>query len=182
MRQTHGCICREKNVNLLLHLQHLSEEPDCSNEWLFVESRPIETGEHNICPCGQTDIASYFFLENKFNGNRTFVGSVCIGEIDPRVGKVIAYFQYILTHPIQGIYDGQTCNGLQMFTVPSNTKLVSGAYDMVDHLNPQVFSTVDGKHHVMVKYPMTETLVQGHSYELKLKANYVQGQLTFTVV
>lgn len=90
MRNVHGRICREQEINLLLHLQHLSEKPDCKDEWMFVESRAIEAHEHNICPCVQTAIQNYFFLENKINGNRTFVGSTCIENIDPRVGKVIA--------------------------------------------------------------------------------------------
>ena len=69
-----------------------------------------------------------------------------------------------------------------MFTVQPNTKLVKGAIDVVQHLNPQVFCNVEGKHHVLVKYPKPETLVQGLPYDLRLKANYVQGQLTFTAV
>lgn len=182
MRLFHGRICQDRDMNLLLHLQHLSEEPDCNNKWKFVESRPIERDEHHICPCGQPHIASYFFLENKLNGNRTFVGSTCIGNIDPRVAKIIAYFQHILSNPIQGRFVGHDSNGLQTFTVQSNTKLVSGAEDVIQHLNPQVFCNVDGNHHVLVKYPKTETLVQGQSYTLLLKANYVRGQLTFTAV
>ena len=62
---------------------------------MFVESRPIEADEHNICPCGQTSIQAYFFVENKINGNLTFVGSMCIENIDPKVGVVIAYFKHI---------------------------------------------------------------------------------------
>ena len=61
MRKVHGRICREQEINLFLDLQHLSEEPDCKDEWMFVESRPLETDEHNICPCGQIDIKAYFF-------------------------------------------------------------------------------------------------------------------------
>ena len=75
MRKVHGRICGEQDINLFLHLQHLSEEEDFQGEWMFVESRPIEANEHKICPCGQTGIQAYFFLENKINGNRTFVGS-----------------------------------------------------------------------------------------------------------
>ena len=74
MRCVHGRICREQEVNLQLHLQHLSEEDDFQNEWMFVESRPIQPGEHNVCTCSQTPIKS-FFIENKFTGNRTFAGS-----------------------------------------------------------------------------------------------------------
>ena len=182
MRKVHGRVCRDQDINLLLHLQALSQEPHCKNEWMFVESRPIEVGETHICPCGTPHIASYFFIENKLNGHRTLVGSTCIEHIDPRVGNIIGYFQYILTHPIQGTYVGNDDHGLQMFTVPSNTMLVRGSYDVIDHLNPQVLCNVDGKHHVLVKYPKPERLVRGQSYELLLKAKYEQGQLTFTAV
>ena len=41
MRCVHGYICREQDINLFLHLQHLSEEEDFQGEWMFVESRPI---------------------------------------------------------------------------------------------------------------------------------------------
>ena len=159
----------------------LSEERDCNNEWMFVESRPIEAGEHRICPCGQNNIKSYFFLENTLNGNRTFVGSTCIEHLDERVGKVIGYFQHILRKPIQGSYVGDLY-GQQTFTVHSNTVLVRGADTIVNHLNPQVFKTLDGQWHVLVKYPQPARLVPGQSYNLSLKAKYVQGQLTFTVV
>ena len=97
MRRVHGYICREQDINLFLHLQHLSEEEDFQGEWMFVESRPIEADKHNICPCDQTTIQAYFFVENKINGNRTFVGSMCIENIDPRVNTVIAYFNHIFT-------------------------------------------------------------------------------------
>ena len=182
MRRVHGRVCREQDINLLLHLQHLSEERECNNEWIFVESRPIEADEHHICPCGQPNIQHYFFLKNKFNGNRTFVGSTCIEHLDERVGKVIGYFHYLLTHPIQGTYMGEDHNGLHMFTVAPNTKLVQGSDTIVQQLNPQVFCNADGKHYVLVKYPQPGTLVPGQSYELCLKVKYVQGQLTFTAV
>ena len=111
-------------VNLQHHLQHLSEEDDFKNEWVFVESRPIEQGEHNICPCGQTPVQSFFFIENKFNGNRTFVGSDCLRNIDPKAGAVIYYFKHILENGVQGIYKGQDNKGLQTFTVKAATTLV----------------------------------------------------------
>lgn len=62
MRCVHGRICREQDdENLLLHLQRLSEESNCKDEWVFVESRPIEANESHICPCGQNNIQNYFF-------------------------------------------------------------------------------------------------------------------------
>ena len=181
MRKVHGCVCREQEINLFLHLQHLSEEPDCKDEWMFVESRPIKANEHHVCPCGQTDIQAYFFLENKINGNRTFVGSTCIENIDPQVGKVIAYFEYILIHPIQGTYQEENDEGLQGFTVMPNTVLVRGS-EVVKHLNPQITKTLENKHEVLVKYPRSETLIQRQTYDLRLKAKYVRGQLTFTAL
>ena len=182
MQNFHGRICREQDINLLLHLQHLSEEHDCKDEWIFVESRPIEADEHDICPCGQKEIKSYFFLENRINGNRTFVGSSSIENIDPRAGKIIAYFKYILICPIQGTYEGDESNGLQKFTVKSNTVLVRDAEEVVKHLNPQVTKTKEAKCEVLVKYLRRETLIQGRSYDLRLKAKYVRGHLTFTTV
>ena len=181
MRKVHGCVCREQEVNLFLHLQHLSEEPDCKDEWMFVESRPIEENEHKICPCGQTHIKSYFFLENKINGNRTFVGSTCIKNIDPRVGNVIAYFEYILKEDIQGTYQRENDECLQRFTVMPNTFLVRDS-EVVEHLNPQVTKNLEEKWKVLVKHPRSETLIQGQTYDLRLKAKYVRGQLTFTAL
>ena len=46
----HGRMCLEQEVNLQLHLLHLSEENDFQNEWMFVESRPIQPDEHEVCP------------------------------------------------------------------------------------------------------------------------------------
>ena len=174
MRKVHARICREHDINLFLHLQHLSEEENFQGEWTFVESRPVKANEHHICPCGQTDIQAYFFLENKINGNRTFVGSTCIENIDPQVGKVIAYFEYILIHPIQGTYQEENDEGLQKFTVNSNTVLVRES-EVVKHLNPQITKTLENKHEVLVKYPRSETLIEGQTYDLRLKAKYVRG-------
>lgn len=182
MRNVHGFGGDEEDVNLRLHLQHLSEGADCKDEWMFVESRPIEVGEPHICPCGQTDIQNYFFLENKLNGNRTFVGSTCITNIDPRVGQVIGYFQYILTHAIEGAFVEHTSEGCQKFIVKPHMVLVKGADKDVKHLNPQVTQNLKGEWEVLVKHPKPGMLVPGQSYNLKLKAKYVQGQLTFTAV
>ena len=135
MRRTHERRCREKDVNVYLHLQHLSEEDDFKNEWMFVESRPIQRGEHNVCPCCQIPLHSFFFLENSINGNRTFVGSDCIRNVDPKAAAVICYFKYILENAVQGTYEGQDDTGLQTFTVNSNTKLVKCLH-VVEHLNP----------------------------------------------
>ena len=101
--------------------------------------------------------------------------------IDPQVGKVIAYFEYILIHPIQGTYQEENDEGLQKFTVNSNTVLVRES-EVVKHLNPQITKTLENKHEVLVKYPRSETLIEGQTYDLRLKAKYVRGQLTFTAL
>lgn len=179
LRKVHGLGgYREESTNLLLHLQHLSEESDCKNEWMFVESRPIDEHEPRICPCGQTSIGEYFFLENKLNGNRTYVGSDCVENIDRRVGKVIFYFRHILTHPIHGTFVENTSDGFQKFMARPYTVLVKRA-DAVKHLNPPITLTEDGKWEVLVKYSKPGVLEQGKDYELKLKAKYVRGQLAF---
>ena len=201
MRKVHGRFCREQDTNLLLHLQHLSEELDCKDEWMFVESRSIEEYGQHICLCGQTEIENYFFLENKINGNRTYVGSECIENIDSQVGKVVAYFQYILARPIEGKYVGTIEGGLELFAVSPNTNLVTGSKNIVNHVNPQVVKNggekwealvkhlnpqlmkdLKVKYGVLVKYSKPETLVQGQSYTLRLKASYMRGELTFTAV
>lgn len=182
MQKVHGFGCDEEDINLLLHLQQLSEEPGCKDEWMFVESRPIDVGEHNICPCGQTGIENYFFLENKINGNRTFVGSTCIENIDSLAGQVIGYFQYILTQAIEGAFVENVSEGFQTFIVKPHTVLVKGADSYIKHLNPQVMKNLAGKWEVLVKYSKPETLIPGQAYGLRLKAKYVRGQLTFTAV
>lgn len=106
---------REQNVNLHLHLQHLSEGDDFLNEWIFVESRPIAPGEHNVCPCGQMGLKEHFMIENKINGNRTFVGSECIDNIDPKAKEVNYYIRRLLYQGLQGTYRGMTRNGLVLF-------------------------------------------------------------------
>ena len=182
MRRVHGRICREQDMNLQLHLQHLSEENDFQNEWMFVESRPIQPDEHNVCPSGQTPIHSYFFSENKINGNRTFVGSTCIGNINPKAGAaVIDYFKYILENEVQGIYKGQDNHGLQTFTVKSNTILVCSLHD-VEHLNPPLTRNQKGQWEVSVIFPKANCLLVGQTYFLRLKAKYVRHQLTFTAL
>ena len=181
MRCIHGPICREKKDNLQLYLQHLSEEQDFQDEWMFLESRPIKRGEHNVCPCSQTPIQSYFFMENKINGNRTFVGSTCIGNIDPKAGAVIAYFKNILEQAVEGIYRGQNENGLQKFAIKSTTRMVCRLHD-VEQLNPPVTRNLKGEWQVLVKHPKPVTLVENQVYWLRLKAKYVRGQLTFTAL
>ena len=135
MRRVHGRIGREQEFNLYLYLQHLSEKDDFQDEWMFVESRRIQSGEHNVCPCDQTRIHSFFFLENKINGNRTFVGSECIRNIDPKAAAAIGYFKHILENEVQGFYKGQDNKGLQTLTVKAATTLVERLH-VVEYLSP----------------------------------------------
>ena len=181
MRRVHGRICREQEINLHLHLQHFSEEDDFQDEWMFVESRPIQSGEHNVCPCGQTPIHSFFFLENKINGNRSFVGSECIRNIDPKAAAVIGYFKHILGNEVQGFYKGQDDQGLQTFAFRSNTILVRSLYD-VEHLNPPLIKNLNRQWEVSVIYPKANCLLVGQTYSLRLKAKYQRGRLHFTAV
>ena len=109
------------------------------------------------------------------------MGSTCIENIDPCVSKVIAYFEYILKKDIHGTYQGENDEGLQRFTVMPNTVLIRGT-DVVKHLNPQVTKNLEGNWQVLVKYPRSETLIQGQTYDLRLKAKYVRGQLTYTAL
>ena len=167
---------REKQVNLYLHLQQLSEESDFKNEWMFVESRPIQAGERNVCLCGKTPIKTYFFLVNKISGKRTFVGSTCIKNIAPEAAAVISYFEYILQHGIQGTYKGQDKHGLQIFTVKAKTKIVS-SLPIVKHLNPPVQENQEGEWQLTVMFPQTESLLVGQKYWLNLKAKHRQSYI-----
>lgn len=181
MFESHRFRNEGERINLLQHLTPLSEERECNGEWEFAESRLIEAGESDLCPCGRTRARQYFILENKLNGNRTFVGSSCIKIIDQRLGDVIAYFYYIINYPIKGRFIKTTEKGLQQFVVKPYTKLAMGAETTVKHLNPPVSNTLY-KTAVLVKYSKPETLVHGEVYKLKLKAKYRQGELTFTAI
>ena len=182
MRAAHGRICREQEKNLLLHLQPLSQNPDCRDEWMFVESRPIEPGEPRICPCGQTGISAYYFMNNEKNNNQTFVGSTCMEHIDPTRGRVVAYFHRLLQHPTRGTYRGVDGEGWHLFQVRSNTTLIQGTFhdDVKTYNAPIVLQ--DGKYYVKVKYPIATSPREGHQYLLRLKANYERGRTVLTVV
>lgn len=110
---------------------------------MFVESRPIQPGEHNICPCGQTPIQTSFW---KTNGTEIELLWV-----------------------------------LNAYTINSNTTLVR-RLPTVEHLNPPLIRNTEGQWEVSVMSPKTETLDQGQSYLLRLKAKYNQGSLSLTVV
>ena len=149
----------EKGQFTVIFATFSSEEQDFQDERMFLESRPIKRGEHNVCPCSQTPIQSYFFIENKINGNRTFVGSTCIGNIDPKAGAVIAYFKNILEQAVEGIYRGRNENGLQKFAIKSTTRMVCRLHD-VEQLNPPVTRNLKGEWQVLVKHPKPVTLVE----------------------
>jgi len=178
MRHVHGRVCREQEANLQIHLQHLSESDEFQEEWELVEARPIQPGEHNICLCGQTGLQVYFFVENKINGNRTFVGFTCIRRIDPEAESLADYFKHILKDNMYGIYKGQDSHGLHRLEVESNTVLVQGL-PLVQHLNPQVNKNSEDEWEVAVKYSKPALLRAGQTYFLRLKMAIKHGQLTF---
>lgn len=167
-------------MNLLLHLRPLSHNPDCRDEWIFVKSRWIKPGEPRKCPCGKTNISSYYFLHNVKNNNRTVVGSTCIHSIDPNTGRVIAYFERLLTRSTRGTFRGEDREGLYWFQVDTVTPLVQGAIDVVQDYNPPVWK-VDDTCLVKVKDPAGPSLQPGHEYLLFLKAKYKERHLLFTV-
>ena len=76
---------------------------------------------------------------------------------------------------------GQDNQGLQTFTVHSNTKLVQ-QLPLLKHLNPPVIKNLKSKWQVSVMYPKAESLLVGQMYFLRLKAKYVRGCLQFTAV
>jgi len=173
MRKYHGRICRERVMNLFLHLQGLSEEKDdFKNEWMFVESRAIRKGQHNVCNCGQTPIEAYYFVENTINGNRTFVGSHCIESIDERAAKVIAFFECLLQSGVKGTYAGE-----DTFVIKPSERLV---LQHVKHLNPPILETIEGLWLVNVKG--ADCLKPGETYCLKLEAKYKRHHLVFNVI
>ena len=94
---------------------------------------------------------------------------------------VIRYFKHILENKVQGIYQGEDDAGLQRFTVHSKTKLVKDRH-IVEHLLPKVTRNTEGEWGDSVMFPQAETLNEGQTYFLKLKAKYKQGQLTFAAL
>lgn len=172
---------REQNVNLHLHLQHLSEGGDFLNDWIFVESRPIAPGEHNVCPCGQMGLKEHFMIENKINGNRTFVGSECIDNIHPKAKEVNYYIRRLLYQGLQGTYRGMTRNDLVLFSVDSSSGFVK-YLPTVKHLNPPVTRNMEGRWYISIYFPKENTMVYGKKYKIHLKTEYKGGRLRFTAV
>lgn len=120
-----------------------------------------------------SDTDTFFLLfGGKINGNRTFVGSECIRNIDPKAAAVIE---------VQGFYKGQDNKGLQTFTVKAATTLVQRLH-VVEHLSPPLIKNLDGRCQVSVMYPKAESLLVGKAYSLRLKAKYVRDQLTLTAL
>ena len=170
MRRKHERRCREKDLNLYLHFQHLSEEDDFKNEWVFVESRPIQRGVHNVCPCGQTPLHSFFFMENNINGNRTFVGSDCIRNVDPKAAAVICHFKYNLEKAVQGTYKGQDDTGVQ--TLQSTQHYASKVLTCSRTFKPASNKKHRGSLASLGYLPSS----RDQKYTLRLKATYKQGQ------
>lgn len=62
------------------HILPLSQSDDfyyAKNEWLLVGVEIKE--EWDSCPCGQ-DIKELCYIENQLNGNKTYVGNVCVNR------------------------------------------------------------------------------------------------------
>ena len=180
-RYVHKCIRRPYEMNLRLHLQKLRQKHDGEREWRFVESRRIIPGETRVCPCGQTGISNKYIFELDETSTKTFVGSTCILHVDQDFGRIVAYFERLLTRPTKGIYRGVDREGLHWFQVQSNTTLVKGALNTVHKYNPPVV-LYDGKYIVKVMGPIRTLLRPGHKYKFSLKAKYEQGHLLFTTV
>ena len=180
-KQTRNINGRKLNVNLHCHLQSLSEKWDFMNEWQLVESRPIQPGEDNTCPCGRSRLSLYFIIENKINGNRTFVGSSCIRNVIPQSDEMIDYFKYLMERGVYGLYRGQDNQGLQRFEFSPFT-VITQRLPIVQHLNPPINQTGANTWEVKVKYLKPGTLEEGKIYWFKVKMKYHQGQLTFSTM
>jgi hypothetical protein len=67
----------EKLKAHILPLSNASEFDDAKNEWRLVGIEVHD--EFDNCPCGQ-EIKELCFIENQLNGNKTYVGNVCVNR------------------------------------------------------------------------------------------------------
>ena len=78
------------------HILPLSQSGNfyhAKNEWLLVGVEINE--EWDKCPCGQ-DIKELCYIENQINGNKTYVGNVCVNRfIGIETGSLFAGLQRI---------------------------------------------------------------------------------------
>ena len=146
-----------------------------------MESTPIVEGEHNICPCGKMGLKERFMIENKINGNRTFVGSECIDNIDTKAKDVNYYSCRLLYQGLQGTYRGMTRNGLVLLSVDSTSGFVK-YLPTVKHLNPPVTRNMEGPWYISIFFLKENTMIYGRKYRIHLKTEYKAGRLRFTAV
>ena len=77
--------------NLKAHILPLSNSQEfhtAKNEWKLVDVE-IQEGWDN-CPCGQ-DIKELCYITNQLNGNKTYVGNVCVNQfIGIKTGNLFA--------------------------------------------------------------------------------------------
>lgn len=179
-RYVHKRIRRPYEMNLRLHLQKLCHNHDGEWPWMFVKSRRVRPGEPRVCPCGQTGIRHKYYFKIANTSITSFVGSTCILNVDRQFGRIIAYFERVLTRPTRGIYHSMDREGLHWFQVNSTTTLVLGALQIVHKYNPPVVRH-DGKWYVKVMGPAGTLLRPDRPYQLWLKADYEQEHLLFTI-
>lgn len=120
-------------------------------------------------------------IENKINGNRTFVGSECMDNIDPKAKEVNYYIRRLLYQGLQGTYRGMTRNDLVLFSVDSSSGFVK-YLPTVKHLNPPVTRNMEGRWYISINFPKENTMVYGKKYKIHLKTEYKGGRLRFTAV
>lgn len=78
----------------ILPLSNASEWNDAKNEWRLVGIEMQEDWDN--CPCGQ-EIKELCYIENQLNGNRTYVGNVCVNRfIGIDTGNVFAGLRRII--------------------------------------------------------------------------------------
>lgn len=122
-----------------------------------------------------------FMIENKINGNRTFVGAECIDNIDTKAKEVNYYISRLLYQGLQGIYKGMTRNGLVFFSVDSSSGFVK-YLPTVKHLNPPVTRNMEGRWYISVFFRKENAIIYGKKYRIHLKTEYQGGRLRFSAV
>ncbi len=63
--------------NHILPLSNSNEFHSAKNEWKLVDIEIQEDWDN--CPCGQ-DIKELCYIQNQLNGNKTYVGNVCVNQ------------------------------------------------------------------------------------------------------
>ena len=104
-------------------LLSLSDGKDFMEQWRFIRSIDTHSYESS-CPCGKREIRYLYFIQNRFNGNMTFVGSECRKLFKKELSNVIYYFWYLISHGVRGKFVGEGTNGRQRFKLNVKTNLV----------------------------------------------------------